>query len=365
MPTFYLTEAAATVHRESEDTLRVQIPEKPGKNGEAPTPARAEIVPLIKIEEVVVLGDAVLTTAALHLLLARGVEVTYLDGYGRYKGRLSPPASKHAILRLAQFRAHEEMRKRSVLARCFVLGKLSNQRQRLQRYQRARQDADLAQAIKQISDQMDALMALSLQPSPALPPLMSGEQRVEGTSLGTILGMEGAGSAAYFRCFSKLISDQQQWPFPGRVKRPPTDPVNALLSFGYALLTSKVASAVQAVGFDPFVGYLHSAVYGRPALALDLMEEFRPVIVDAMVLTLLNHRMLKREDFVEEVGAYRLKEHRLKVFFTQFEERLNEEIQHPLFGYKTTYRRCLELQARLLAKTLTGEIDEYPPLLLK
>ncbi len=361
MPTFYLTEAAATVHRESEDTLRVQIPEKPGKNGADPTPARAEMVPLTKIEDVVVLGDAVLTTAALSLLLARGVDVTYLDGHGRYKGRLSPPASKHAILRLAQFRAHEEMSKRGELARRFVIGKLSNQRQRLQRYNRARQDVDLAQAIKQISDQLATLTTLALQPPPALPPLVSGEQRVEGTPLGTVLGLEGAGSAAYFRCFGKLIADQQQWPFPGRVKRPPTDPVNALLSFGYALLTSKVASAVQTVGFDPFVGYLHSAVYGRPALALDLIEEFRPVIVDAMVLTLLNHRMLKREDFVEEMGAYRLKENRLKLFFTQFEERLNEELQHPLFGYKTTYRRCLELQARLLAKTLTGEIEAYPP----
>jgi CRISPR-associated protein Cas1 len=360
-----VTEAAAVVHRESEETLRVQIPEKPGKDGADPTPARAEIVPLTKIEDVVVLGDAVLTTAALSLLLARGVEITYLDGHGRYRGRLSPPTSKNALLRLAQFRAHEEMRKRCELARRFVIGKLSNQRQRLVRYVRTRPDAEIQQAIKHIGDQMSALSNLPIAPAPALPPLVSGEQRVEGTPLGTILGMEGAGSAAYFRCFGKLIADQQQWPFPGRVKRPPTDPVNALLSFGYALLASKVASAVQAAGFDHFIGYLHSSLYGRPSLALDLMEEFRPVIVDAVVLALLNNRMLKREDFVEEMGAFRLKESRLRLFFTQFEERLSEEVQHPLFGYKTTYRRCLELQARLLAKTLTGEIDKYPPFLVK
>src|SRR5207247_2403150 len=130
--------------------------------------------------------------------------------------------------------------------------------------------------------------------------------------------------------FGKLLSDSRQWPFPGRVKRPPTDPVNSLLSFGYALLTTKVASAVQLVGFDHFVGYLHSSFYGRPALALDLMEEFRPVIVDSVVVTLLNNRMVTPNDFVIELGAYRIKYERRKVFFTKLEERLNEEVSHPL-----------------------------------
>ena len=150
-------------------------------------------------------------------------------------------------------------------------------------------------------------------------------------------------------------------PFPGRVHRPPTNPVNSLLSFGYSLLTNKVASAVQLVGFDHFVGYLHSSFYGRPALALDLMEEFRPLIVDSVVITMLNNRMLTPDNFVIELGAYRLKQEKHKILFTKFEERLNEEVHHPIFGYKTTYRRCIELQVRLLAKWLTGEINEYPP----
>jgi CRISPR-associated protein Cas1 len=148
------------------------------------------------------------------------------------------------------------------------------------------------------------------------------------------------------------------------VKRPPTDPVNSLLSFGYSLLANKVASAIQLVGFDHFVGYLHSSFYGRPALALDIMEEFRPVIVDSVVLTLLNNRMFTPKDFVIELGAYRLKDERRKMFFTKFEERLNEEVSHPVFGYKATYRRCIELQGRLLAKYVTGEIEEYPPFLV-
>ena len=113
------------------------------------------------------------------------------------------------------------------------------------------------------------------------------------------------------------------------------------------------------------MGYLHSSVYGRPALALDIMEEFRPVIVDSMVMTLLNHRMLTTNDFVVELGTFRLKDERRKVFFTQFEERLNEEVIHPIFGYKVKYRRCIKLQVRLLAKFLTGEIDTYPPFLVR
>jgi CRISP-associated protein Cas1 len=163
-------------------------------------------------------------------------------------------------------------------------------------------------------------------------PLATGDHRVEGTALETILGMEGAGSAAYFRCFGKLLSNPAQWPFPGRVKRPPTDPVNALLSFGYSLLTNKVASAVQLVGLDHYIGYLHSSFYGRPALALDLVEEFRPLIVDSIVVDIVNHRMLTPADFVVELGAYRLKDAKRTIFFTKFEERLNEELQHPLFG---------------------------------
>jgi CRISPR-associated protein Cas1 len=122
---------------------------------------------------------------------------------------------------------------------------------------------------------------------------------------------------------------------------------------------------VQLVGFDHFVGYLHSSFYGRPSLALDLMEEFRPLIVDSVVVTLLNNRMLTANDFIVELGAYRLKDEKRKIFFTKFEERLNEEVSHPIFSYKTTYRRCIELQVRLLAKWLTGEINEYPPFFVK
>jgi len=363
--TLYLTEEHALVRRDSENCLLVQIPEKRGKDGAEPSPARKERIPLVKVDEVVVLGEITLTASALHLLLERNIEITFLGHYGQFKGRLSPEFSKAALVRLAQYRAHRDMAKRCTLARQFVIGKLSNQRKRLQRYSRSQSDPEVNQAVDQLDNLIHNLEALSLNEAYAIQTLASGDSGIEGTPLETILGMEGAGSAAYFRCFGKLITNQEQWPFARRIHRPPTDPVNSLLSFGYSLLTNQVANAVQLVGFDHYVGYLHSSAYGRPALALDIMEEFRPIIVDSVVLDLLNHRMLTSDDFVVELGAYRLKQERRKVFFTQFEERLNEEITHPVFGYKVTYRRCIELQARLLAKFLTEEIDTYPPLFIR
>jgi CRISP-associated protein Cas1 len=365
MTTLYLTEEYALVRRETENMLLVEVPAREAKDAARGTPAYSKRIPLIKIDEVIVLGEITMTASALHLLLEREIEITFLGRYGQFKGRLSPPFSKNAVLRMAQYRAHEDMAKRCELARRFVMGKLANQRQRLLRYNRAQADLEVNQAIDQLAAALKRLEALPIPHALPARLLVGGDQRVEGTPLETILGIEGAGSAAYFQCFGKLLTRQDQWSFPGRVKRPPTDPVNSLLSFGYSLLTNKVASAVQLVGFDHFVGYLHSSFYGRPALALDLVEEFRPVIVDSIVLNILNHRILTATDFVVELGAYRLKPEKRTVFFTKLEERLNEEVSHPIFGYKTTYRRCLELQVRLLAKFITGEISQYPPFLAR
>lgn len=361
MPTLYLIEDRALVRRDSEDRLLVQIAERREKDGTVLTPARKEHIPLVKIDDVVVMGEVTLTASALHLLLERNIDISFLGYYGQFKGRLSPPLSKNALLRLAQYRAHNDMAKRCELARQFVIGKLSNQRTLLQRYQRRQPDRVLVRSIDQMAECLHQLATLSLDEIHIGTPLQGGDHRVDDTPLELILGIEGKGSAAYFRSFGTLITHQEQWPFATRVKRPPTDPVNSLLSFGYSLLTGQVASIVQSIGFDHFVGYLHSSFYGRPSLALDLVEEFRPIIVDQMILTLLNKRVLTPDDFVVEAGTYRLKNEQRKLFFTAFEERLSEEIAHPIFGYKATYRRCIELQGRLLAKCLMNEIDSYPP----
>jgi CRISPR-associated protein Cas1 len=364
LPTLYLTEDRALVRRDTEDCLLVQVPEQRGEAGTVLAPAYKKRIPLVKVDDVIVMGEVTLTASALHLLLEKNIEIHFLNHYGTFKGRLTPGLSKNSLLRLAQHRAHNDLPKRCELARRFVIGKLSNQRTMLQRYNRRQTNPLFEQEIEQLAAIIRQLAALSTE-GEATHTLVTGDTGIEGTPLETILGLEGAGSAAYFHCFANMLTDQQQWPFAGRVKRPPTDPVNALLSYGYALLTSQVASAVQIVGFDQFVGYLHSSAYGRPALALDLMEEFRPIIVDSVVLTLLNNRMLVKDDFLVELGAYRLKKEPRKVFLTRFEERLNEEITHPIFGNKVKYRRCIELQARLVAKYLTGEISEYLPFITR
>src|SRR5947209_18790329 len=242
MPTLYLTEEYALVRRDGEDSLLVQIPERRAKNGVVLSPERKERIPLIKVDEVIVLGEVTLTASAMHLLLERNVEITFLGYYAQFKGRLSPSFSKNAILRMAQYRAHQDMAKRCELARRFVIGKLTNQRTMLQRYNRRQSDPETRQAIEQIATLLHQVAALPLVQTHGAYRLAGGDNRIAGTPLEMILGMEGAGSAAYFRCFGKLLTHREQWPFAGRVKRPPTDPVNALLSFGYSLLTTKVAS---------------------------------------------------------------------------------------------------------------------------
>ncbi|MGI9057648.1 MAG: type I-D CRISPR-associated endonuclease Cas1d [Ktedonobacteraceae bacterium] len=365
MPTLYLTEDRALVRRDTEDCLLIQVPEQRGEGGTVMAAAYKRRIPLIKVDDVVVMGEVTMTASALYLLLEKNIEIHFMTHFGKFKGRLTPELSKNSLLRLAQHRTHNDPARRCELARRFVIGKLSNQRTMLQRSDRRRSEPLFSSEIEQIALLIRQLTQLSPEPGKAAPTLVSGDSGIAGTALETVLGLEGAGSANYFACFGKMLADPQQWPFAGRIRRPPTDAVNALLSFGYALLTTQVASAVQVVGFDQYIGYLHSSVYGRPALALDLMEEFRPIIVDSVVLTLLNNRMLKPNDFHIELNAYRLKKEPRKLFLEQFEERLNEEITHPIFGKKVKYRRCIELQARFMAKYLTEEIDEYLPLIMR
>ncbi len=364
MTTLYLTEDLALVRRDTEDCLLVQIPERRDAQG-ATIEAVKKRLPLNKIEDVVVMGEVTLTASAVHLLLERNIEIHYLTPSGKFAGKLSPGLSKNSLLRLAQHQAHHDLTRRADLARRFALGKLANQRTILRRHRRRQEDPHIDAAITAMTQAIHRLRAIATQARDPAPILVTGDTGIHGTAIEQILAAEGQGSAAYFGVFGEMISDGEQWPFPGRIARPPGDPINALLSFGYALLASQVSGAVQLVGFDPYVGFLHSSVYGRPALALDLMEEFRPIIVAGLVLHLLNNRMISRADFATELGNFRLKDEPRKLFLRQFEERLREEITNPIFTYKASYRRCLELQARLLAKLITGEIEQYPPLIVR
>ncbi len=345
MATLYLTKQRSLVKKDG-DTLVVQIPE----DKEAGTPKRKQRIPLMKIDQVVVQGDATITSPALRALLEQRVDVCFLTYHGRFVGRLTPAFSKNSLIRIEQHRAHNDPPQRLKLAASFVYGKLSNLRTLLLRYNRKLNDHAIAEAGGSIHRIMEQVR--TLQGSPL--------SETEATDrMGTLLGLEGAGTAFYFGVFGRLV--QGDISFQKRSKRPPTDPVNALLSYGYTILMHQVSSAISLVGFEPYVGFLHTSHYGRPALALDLMEEFRPLIADSVTLTLINNGMLKAKDFSEELGAYRLTDRGRRVFLTKFEERMQTTIRHPVFEYKATYKKCLELQVRLLAKHLTGEIPEYIP----
>ena len=349
MSTLYLTENGAKVTREA-DCLVVHIPE----DKEQGRPKQKVRVPLIRVSQVVVLGNITLTTPVLTALLEQRVEICFCSRGGRFLGRLTPPLGKNSLARLQQHQAHHDPARAFSLARAFVRAKLSNMRTMLLRANRKREDAAIGEAaerLRALLEEVDRMEPDRMAPDPSRPQA--------GTAYGKLLGVEGAGTAAYFGVFGRLLKGN--WPFPGRQKRPPPDPVNALLSFGYVLLMNQVASAVNIVGLDPYVGFLHSSQYGKPALALDVMEPFRSLVVDSVVLTVLNNGMLKREDFVEELGSWRLKDGARRTFLEQMEARLDTEIQHPVLEEKVTYRRALELEVRLLAKWLMGDIPHFRP----
>jgi CRISP-associated protein Cas1 len=345
MATLYLTEQYSLVKIEGE-ALRVQ----PGGN-RAATVVR---VPINKIEQVMVLGEVTITTPALHVLLERRIPVHFLSTRGRSYGALLADWGKNSGLRLAQYALCMDTERSFVVARSCVAGKLLNMRTILLRYARSRPDGTaLSEAAQQIRRCLRELAKLE-------PPETTNDHM---HGLGPLLGLEGSASRAYYRVLGGLLKDD--WSFPGRVKRPPTDPVNALLSYGYTLLTNQVVSLIHAVGLDPGLGVLHQPGFGKPALALDLMENFRAIVIDSVAITMINTGQIAPNDFVTEFEAYRLRDEARRAFLEKYEARLNEEIQHPIFGYRTSYRRCIELQIRLFAKYAQGEIERYTPLMVR
>lgn len=350
MTTVHVTKPYCTLKKEG-DVLVIHIP------GQDETPKQKIEVPLIKVTRLVIWGDSTLTPAALAALLEQKVEIAWLDGLGRFRGRLVPAEGKNSLLRLSQFRTHEDPTARLRLARAFVRGKLLNARTLLMRA--ARKSAD--EAVRQAADKLRDLVAQADQLPQSDAPPQDPSRPQAGTVWGRLQGLEGAGTALYFDVFGRLLRADGGLRFDQRNRRPPRDPVNALLSYGYTLLMHSCAGALQACGLDPYIGFLHSAQYGKPALALDLMEEFRVTIADSVVLMVVNNRVLTSDDFIEEFGSVRLKDESRRRFLEKFEERMETEIHHPIFEYRATYRRCLELQARLLARAIEGELSDYPP----
>ena len=302
-------------------------------------------VPLIKIDGLVVIGRASISPAAITELINHKIPLTFLNTNGKYLARLEPEMSKNIFLRAAQWKATGESPQAVHVVQGFVRGKLKNYRQSLLLAQRRYSEIDLTSGINQLTNVIASLD--------------------KATAIDSLRGFEGAGSAGYFGCFNQLIR-VDDFQFETRNRRPPKDAVNSLLSLGYSLLRHDIQGAINIVGFDPYLGYLHTERYGRPSLALDLMEEFRPLVVDAVVLTAINRRMLSPQDFITEPvsGAVSLTKEGLHKFLRLYQEKKQTKFKHPVLQKQYTYQECFEIQARFLAKYLLGEIDKYPPLVI-
>jgi CRISPR-associated protein Cas1 len=305
--------------------------------------------PLAAVRQVMLFGNVQISTQALGTLVQQEIPVVLLTRYGRFIGAMEPAPAKNVMLRVNQYRTFSYAPKALALAKAVVKAKITNQRALLMRSLRAKGQDD-EEPVRGSDDPAAIEMARMLA-------------RVdEAPDTGVLLGLEGQAASAYFGAFGRMLHAPvpgSAFDFHARNRRPPRDPVNALLSFGYALLAKDTFSAVLTVGFDPYLGFYHSGKHGRPSLALDLMEEFRAIIADSVVLTLVNNGMLSASDFVEWGGACQLTDAGRRTFFEVYERRKSTVVTHPLFGYKMSYGRMLEVQARLLAAYIRGDVPSY------
>ena len=296
-----------------------------------------------EICQVDLMGNVQVSTQAVQALCEAGVPICYFSMGGWFYGITTGLNQKNVFLRRSQFRLSEQPYFTRATARRLVEGKIRNQRTMVQRNHVEPKRATL-----------DGLKEMA-------------ERAVRAESLEELLGIEGNAARLYFGDFGGMIKPDDDagatgfdFDWEGRNRRPPRDPVNALLSLGYSLLAKDLTVACYAVGFDPYVGFYHQPRFGRPALALDLMEPFRPLIVDSAVLTAINTGMVTGGDFVRVGGSVALTASGRKAFFRAYELRMDTLVTHPLFDYRVSYRRMLEIQSRLLARVIEGEIGEYP-----
>lgn len=319
-----------------------------GKTSDAivitPRDGDATDVPSKDIEHLAVFGQVQVTTQALTLLAEQGKPVFFHGSSGRLATVALPPGRPNLDLRRRQFRAADDAPLALRIAKSLLTAKLRNQRTLIRR------NAEPGTATAETLAIIDRAMT------------MLGH----ADTLEALMGHEGLAARAYFDALALLFGSDDTGPvMSGRSRRPPADPVNAALSFGYALLTNDCIAALWRVGLDPDLGFLHQPVPGRPALALDLMEPFRPLVVDSLVLRMFSTRQLQRHDFAQVGPAWRLHDRPRRELVAAYERRVDELITHPVFDYRISYRRVLELEARLLGRVLTGELDEWTPLVTR
>lgn len=334
--TLYVTQPDSYLHLDN-DTLRVEI--------ERETRLR---VPLHHLSAVVCFGHVMVSPGLMHRLADEGKSLVLLDGHGRFKARLEGPVSGNVLLRQAQHRRAATTDFCLAAAKSFIAGKLKNCRQVLRRGARETGRVDDGEQLGKASEELGRALA-----------------RLEyAADLDAVRGIEGDAAKRYFAVLGLMVRPEVRGGFTpnGRTRRPPLDRMNALLSFLYALLMNDVRSALESVGLDPQVGFLHALRPGRAALALDLMEEFRPVLADRLALTLVNRRQLDVDDFVEHPGgAVTLKDDARRALVTAYQERKQEALMHPLLESIVALGLAPFVQARMLARAVRGDIETYLP----
>jgi CRISPR-associated protein Cas1 len=295
-----------------------------------------------EISQLNIMGNIQVSTQAVQALTEAEIPVCYFSQGGWFYGITTGLSTKNVFLRKAQFKLADQDWFCLRLAKKLVAGKIRNQRTMLMRNHEEPPSVTLEQ-----------MKAMALRAD-------------ETESLEELLGVEGNGARLYFAEFAGMLKVEDEedakfsFDFTTRNRRPPRDPVNALLSLGYSMLSKDFTIACYSVGFDPMMGFYHQPRYGRPALALDLMEPFRPLIVESAVLQAINTRMVNDRHFISASKAVALKPEGRKAFYQAYEARMDTLVTHPLFDYRLSYRRMLEVQARLLAKYVEGSIPDYP-----
>ncbi len=314
-----------------------------------------------KVSQIAIMGNISISPQMIAFLLKEGIDTVFLSYYGKYRGRLVAELGKNVELRRKQFQRIDDQNFRIRTARSYVIGKLNNSRVLLRRRNSELNSDSITSALNRIR--------------------RLAEQAAAAEDIERLMGMEGAAAAAYFGCFGELIK-AKNITFDGRNRRPPKDPVNVLLSLGYTLLANAIHSQINLVGLDPYLGCLHATDYGKPSLVLDLMEEFRPLLVDSTVIYIFNSGILKNTDFYvtaeveapafdfaqseplrEEYPIF-LRHEGMKKFVTLFEERLSKKTVYPDKAQRLTYRDVILEQARLFARCLTDD-EEYKPFIVR
>jgi len=306
-------------------------------------------LPIHTLQGIVTFGNVMTSPFLLNLCAERGVCVSFMSESGKFLARVTGPVSGNVLLRLAQMRAYEDKEKKGEIARSFVIGKLLNARNIILRRIRDHGDSDVLRDAAE--KHADVVRRVRDSPPDA--------ERLRG--------LEGEAGAAYFGCFNELlVAQKEDFAISGRNRRPPTDPMNALLSYLYTLLAHDCRGALEGVGLDPQIGFLHEVRSGRPGLALDLMEELRAVLADRVALSLVNLRQVGPRDFkTTESGAVEMKEETRKTILQTWQKKKQEMIQHPFLEDRVPIGLLPHLQSLLLARHLRGDLDAYPPFLLK